>query len=155
MKKTNRIFSQTMLAAIVLALFLTNGCLPGAPETKGGRVITVYGFSIMKEALEKEVYPAFAAKWKAEKGEDVTFNSSFAGSEVVTNQILQGTPADLAVLSIERDVDRLVEGKAVTADWRALPNKGIVNKTPSSFSSARATRKTSGIFPISRSRESN
>lgn len=130
MKKTNRRFSRTMLAAIIFSLFLTNGCLPGAPETKGGRVITVYGFSIMKEALEKEIYPAFAAKWKAENGEEVTFNSSFAGSEVVTNQILQGAPADLAVLSIERDVDRLVEGKAVTADWRALPNKGIVNKTP-------------------------
>lgn len=84
----------------------------------------------MKESLEKEIYPAFAAKWKAEHNEDLSFNSSFAGSEVVTNQILQGTPADVAVLSIERDVDRLVEGKAVTADWRSLGAKGIINKTP-------------------------
>src|SRR5688500_1647185 len=130
MNNTNRLFSHGLFAAILFSLLLTGGCLPGAPETKGGRVITVYGFSIMKEALEKEIYPAFAAKWKAEHGEEVSFNSSFAGSEVVTNQILQGTPTDLAILSIERDVDRLVEGKAVTADWRALPNKGIVNKTP-------------------------
>jgi sulfate/thiosulfate-binding protein len=131
MNKMNRIFLRALLlAGTITALLLFAGCLPSAPETKGGRVITVYGFSIMKEALEKEIYPAFAAKWKAEHGEDLTFNSSFAGSEVVTNQILQGTPADLAILSIERDVDRLVEGKAVTADWRALPNKGIINKTP-------------------------
>src|SRR5215210_5467637 len=125
-----RKISQTLFFAVIFSLLLTNGCLPSQQETKGGRVITLYGFSIMREALEKEIYPAFAAKWKAEHGEDLSFNSSFAGSETVTNQILQGTPADVAILSIERDVDRLVEGKAVTNDWRSQPNKGIVNKTP-------------------------
>jgi sulfate/thiosulfate-binding protein len=116
---------------VLLALFSANGCLPGAPENRGGRVITLYGFSIVKEVLEKEIYPAFAAKWKAENsGEDLSFNSSYAGSEVVTNQILQGTPADIAILSIERDAQRLAEGKAVTSDGHQLPNRGIVNKTP-------------------------
>ena len=122
--------SRLLFFVVVSSLILTNGCLPSPTGKKGGRTITVYGFSIMKEALEKEIYPAFAAKWKAEHGEELTFNSSFAGSEVVTNQILQGTPADIAILSIERDVERLVEGKAVTNDWRSLPNRGIVNKTP-------------------------
>jgi sulfate transport system substrate-binding protein len=84
----------------------------------------------MKESLEKAIFPAFAAKWKQEHNEDVRFTSSFAGSETVTNQILQGVGADIAILSIERDVDRLVQGHAVTSDWRALPNNGIVNKTP-------------------------
>ena len=121
------------LAALFLLvpLFLTNGCLPGSTENKGGRFITLYGFSIMKEALESEIYPAFAAKWKAENsGEDLSFTSSFAGSETVTNQILQGTPADIAILSIERDVSRLAEGKFVSDQWQNEPNKGIVNKTP-------------------------
>ena len=130
MNKLKRKFSQFLFFGVIFSFVFTNGCLPSQPETKGGRVITVYGFSIMKEALEKEIYPAFAAKWKAEHGEDLSFNSSFAGSETVTNQILQGTPADIAILSIERDVDRLVEGKAVNANWRNMPNKGIVNKTP-------------------------
>lgn len=130
MKKLSQKISRLLFFAATGALILTGGCLPGAPVAKGGRTITLYGFSIVKEALEKEIYPAFAAKWKAERGEDVSFNSSFAGSEVVTNQILQGTPADVAILSIERDVDRLVEGRAVTNDWRSLPAKGIVNKTP-------------------------
>jgi sulfate transport system substrate-binding protein len=84
----------------------------------------------MKEALEKEIYPAFAAKWKAEHGEEVNFNSSFAGSETVTNQILQGAPADIAILSIERDVDRLIAAGHVPTDWTTTPQKGIVNKTP-------------------------
>lgn len=84
----------------------------------------------MKEALEKEIYPAFAAKWKREHGTDVQFVSSFAGSETVTNQILQGTPADVAILSIERDAVRLREANATTTDWHQYPNGGIVNRTP-------------------------
>src|SRR5687767_6639686 len=116
--------------AFSLTIFLYS-CLPSAPNAgSSGQTITVYGFSIMKEALEKDIYPAFAAKWKREHGVDVNFVSSFAGSETVTNQILQGAPADVAILSIERDADRLLEGKATTTDWHTSPNRGIVNKTP-------------------------
>ncbi len=114
-----------------LSLILTGGCLPSAPNSgSGGLTIIVYGFSIMNEAFEKDIYPGFAAKWKREHGVDVNFVSSFAGSETITNQILQGAPADIAILSIERDADRLAEGKATTTDWRILPNKGMVNRTP-------------------------
>jgi sulfate transport system substrate-binding protein len=84
----------------------------------------------MKESLEKGVYPGFAAKWKKEQGQDVRFTSSFAGSETITNQILQGVNADIAILSIERDAQRLKDNGFVTSDWRQLPQKGIVNKTP-------------------------
>jgi sulfate transport system substrate-binding protein len=84
----------------------------------------------MKESLEKAIFPAFAAQWKQTQGDDVKFTSSFAGSETVTNQILQGVGADVAILSIERDVDRLKQGGAVTSDLRELPAQGIVNKTP-------------------------
>lgn len=84
----------------------------------------------MKESLEKAIYPGFAAKWKRERGQDLRFTSSFAGSETVTNQILQGVNADIAILSIDRDAQRLKQGGFVTSDWHALPHKGIVNKTP-------------------------
>ena len=120
----------TQLVAFWLILLLCS-CLPSPPNSSSaGQSITVYGFSIMKEALEKDIYPAFAAKWKREHGTDVSFVSSFAGSETVTNQILQGAPADIAILSIERDADRLIQGKAVTTDWHTFPSSGIVNKTP-------------------------
>src|SRR6476620_6618468 len=84
----------------------------------------------MKEAWEKAIFPAFQDKWKKEHGQDVRFTSSFAGSETVTNQILQGVGADIAILSIDRDAKRLKEGGFVTSDWHSLPFKGIVNKTP-------------------------
>jgi sulfate transport system substrate-binding protein len=117
---------------VCLALVVLSSCLPQPVSESGGKglQITVYGFSIMKEALERAIYPAFAAKWKREHGQDVKFVSSFAGSETVTNQILQGAPAHVAILSIERDAERLKQGGAVTTDWHGLPQHGIVNKTP-------------------------
>jgi sulfate/thiosulfate transport system substrate-binding protein len=122
---------EKLLWLSILGALLLTSCLPSGQGGKGGHTITVYGFSIMKEALEKEIYPAFTAKWKAEHGgEDIHFVSSFAGSETVTNQILQGAPANFAILSIERDAARLKESGAVTTDWHTFPNNGIVNKTP-------------------------
>ena len=119
-----------LMVLAVLALLLANACLPKSPSEGGGINITLYGFSIMKESLEKAIYPAFSAKWKQEHGVEVLFTSSFAGSETVTNQILQGVKAQIAILSIERDAQRLKQGGFVTSDWHALPQKGIVNKTP-------------------------
>lgn len=119
--------------AVVLGLLmvcLLSGCLPKPPTGVGGITLTVYGFSIMKEVMEKAIFPGFAKKWKQEHGEDIHFTASFAGSETITNQILQGVGADIAILSIERDAERLREAKAVTSDWRDLPHHGVINKTP-------------------------
>lgn len=80
--------------------------------------------------MDKAVFPGFANKWKQEHGLDVRFTASYAGSEIVTNQILQGVPAEVAILSIDRDAERLKENGFVTTDWRLFPYKGIINKTP-------------------------
>jgi sulfate transport system substrate-binding protein len=116
-------------AAFVLAL-VASSCLPKPAGESGDITITLYGFSIMKESLEKAIFPGFTARWKQQHGQVVQFQSSYAGSETVTNQILQGAPAEIAILSIERDAQRLMNSGFVIADWRSLPARGIVNKTP-------------------------
>ena len=69
-------------AALVLAL-VASSCLPKPPAESGDITITLYGFSIMKESLEKAIFPGFTAKWKQEHGQVVQFQSSFAGSETL------------------------------------------------------------------------
>src|SRR5467141_3170210 len=109
-----------ILVLTVLGVLAVNACLP-KPSSEGGAVnISLYGFSIMKESLEKDIYPAFIAKVRKEHGFEVRFTSSFAGSETVTNQILQGVKAQVAILSIERDAQRLKEKGFVTSDWHQL-----------------------------------
>jgi len=129
MKRHQLRISALLLMLVVIAI-ASDGCLPGASSSPGTVDITLYGFSIMKEVMEKAVYPGFSAKWKAEHGQDIHFTSSFSGSETVTNQILQGAGAEVAILSSERDGERLRQGGAVNSDWQNLPHKGVINKTP-------------------------
>ena len=128
-KTTHRCLLFLAMVCAVLALLATS-CLPKPPAEGGDITITLYGFSIMKESLEKAIFPGFSNSWKQQHGQEVRFQSSFAGSETVTNQILRGAPADIAILSIERDAQRLQQGGFVTSDWHSYPAKGIVNKTP-------------------------
>lgn len=129
-RKTTSATISFLIAAIGTLALLLVSCLPKPPSEGGDLNITLYGFSIMKESLEKGIFPGFAAKWKREHGQDVRFTSSFAGSETITNQILQGVGAEIAILAIDRDAERLEQAGFVTSDWHLLPHKGIVNKTP-------------------------
>ncbi len=130
MRKTTSQSVPFLATAAFVSALLVVSCLPKPPGESGDITITLYGFSVMKESLEKAIFPAFTAKWKQEHGQVVQFQSSFAGSETVTNQILRGAPSDIAILSIERDVQRLQKDGFVTSDWHSLPGHGIVNKTP-------------------------
>jgi sulfate transport system substrate-binding protein len=117
-------------ATLLVLVLVVSSCLPKPPAETGGINITLYGFSVMKESMDKAIFPGFSAKWKLEHGEDVRFTSSYAGSETITNQIINGVPADIAILSIDGDAKRLRDKGFVTSDWHTLPYKGIVNKTP-------------------------
>jgi len=74
--------------------------------------------------LYKEFNAAFAAKWKAETGEDVTIQTSHGGSGKQARAVIDGLDADVVTLALESDIDAIAEksGK-IPADWRArLPN---------------------------------
>ena len=130
MRKTTSQNVAFVIAACLCVALVATSCLPKPPAEGGDITITLYGFSIMKESLEKAIFPGFTARWKHLHGQEVRFQSSFAGSETVTNQILQGAPAEVAILSIERDAQRLKNAGFTTSNWHDFPSKGFVNKTP-------------------------
>ena len=118
------------LAGLCLLFFFTTACNP-KPETPAERAtITVAGFSVLEEALEQEIFPAFRKEWAEKTGQDVKFVSTFNGSEMVTNQIISGFKVDVAILAIERDAQRLRDNGVTKSDWHQLPHQGIVNRTP-------------------------
>jgi sulfate/thiosulfate-binding protein len=120
-------------ALLLAALALAGACLPKSQtgSHRGGRQITLYAFSVMKEVMDKAVIPGFAEKWKREHdGEVVNFTTSYAGSETITSQILAGVTAQVGIFSIERDVERLTQKELVSPKWKDSPAGGIANKTP-------------------------
>ncbi len=105
--------------------------LPLPQQANRPRTIIFYGFSILGDVMDNAVFPAFQETWYKQTGERVEFISSFAGSGTITNQLIMGVPADVAVLSLELDAQRLSAAGVIDSDsWHQLPHKGVVNRTP-------------------------
>ena len=114
-----------------LLLYAVWPWLPFPGEPARPRTVVFYGFSILGEALNEDVLPEFAKAWRQRTGERVEFITSFAGSGTVTNQLTLGVPAQLALLSLELDAERLATARVVApGSWRRLPHGGVVNRTP-------------------------
>jgi sulfate transport system substrate-binding protein len=100
-------------------------------KSAGGEVkVTIYGYSIMGEVMDGKILPAFKAYWKNKTGEDVTFNTNWAGSGEVTNQVIVGAPVQAMILSTEWDALTLKKNGFITTDWNTFPHKGTVSLTP-------------------------
>jgi sulfate transport system substrate-binding protein len=126
-----RIAWKFVLILFVLALVASVATSCGSSSTRArSQTLTVYGFSILGEAFTNGIFPAFAQKWGRETGQRVEFFGAFAGSGTVTNQILFGAPAEVAILSHELDALRLQDARVVRTDWRTFLHHGVINRTP-------------------------
>ena len=74
--------------------------------------------------LYTEINAKFAAKYKAETGDNVTVAQSHGGSGKQARSVIDGIKADVVTLSFVPDIDALAEkGHLVPKDWRErLPN---------------------------------
>jgi sulfate transport system substrate-binding protein len=81
--------------------------------------------SVVAYSIPTNVYP----KLEAAYGHGVTFNNSFAASEVQSKAVAAGLPADVVNFSIATDMDRLVQAKLVDRGWAANRYHGIVTKS--------------------------
>ncbi|HEV8352647.1 MAG TPA: substrate-binding domain-containing protein [bacterium] len=111
------------------AALATSGC-GGTGAAGGSRTLTVYGFSILGEVMTKGIFPAFAESWQRERRERLEILGAFASSGTVTNQILFGAPAQVAILSLELDALKLRKARVARTDWHTFPHRGVVNRTP-------------------------
>jgi sulfate transport system substrate-binding protein len=125
---------RAIVPIIFLAVLLGYTVLPWLPFSRAEATpptIIFYGFSILADVMQEAIFPAFQRKWAAEGHGRVEFVSSFGGSGTVTNQLLMGVPAQVALLSLESDADRLADAGVIERDsWKRLPNAGVVNLTP-------------------------
>jgi sulfate/thiosulfate-binding protein len=128
MTRTTRTTTSIAALAMAAAAILTPPARGAAPAV---RHVVFYGFSILGEPMQKGIFPEFQQYWQKKTGERVEFTGSFSGSGTVTNQIAMGAPAQIALLSLELDAERLAASGATAAgSWKKLPHEGIVNRTP-------------------------
>ena len=128
-RRVRDVFPLVLLASLLLYALWPWLPLPG--RAAPSRTVVFYGFSILGEVMNKRIFPAFQKEWEERTGERVEFISSFAGSGTIANQLIMGVPAELALLSLELDAEKLSKAGVVPPlSWRQLPHQGVVNRTP-------------------------
>src|SRR3546814_8650233 len=71
--------------------------------------------------LYAEINPKFAAKWKAETGQDVKITMSHGGAGKQARAVIDGLDADVATLALAYDVDEIAaRSDALTTPWQKI-----------------------------------
>lgn len=116
-------------------LFLGLGLAALAPMLAQAADSTILNASYdVSRELYKEINPAFAAHWKAAKGQDVTVNQSHGGSTKQAKSVAEGLEADVVTLNQATDLDFLADKGVIDKDWKSrFPNDAAPYTTTSIF----------------------
>lgn len=104
---------------------------PGAGSSDGDKssiTLVIGAYSVAKDALQ-EILPAFREEWKAKTGQDVKFQESYEASGTQARAIAGGFEADVAVLSMEGDIDKVKKAGLIKEDWKAGADGGMVTRS--------------------------
>ena len=76
--------------------------------------------------LYKDLNEAFRQKWKQQTGRDIDVETSHGPSGTQAQKIAQGNEVDIAALSVDFDIDKIVEAGVIEKDWRGeYPNESV------------------------------
>lgn len=124
-----------MLAFLLLMSALLSGCSretateASAAPASGKEVTLVIGaYSIVKDAMA-DILPNFQQEWKAKTGQTVKFQESYEASGTQARAIIGGFEADVTLLAMEGDVDKLVKEGLVSKQWRDAPDGGMITRS--------------------------
>ena len=68
--------------------------------------------------LYQEVNQAFAKKWQAKSGQELTINQSHGGSGKQARAVIDGLEADVVTLALAYDIDAIAQwATLLPADW--------------------------------------
>jgi len=110
----------TVVGALALA-----GCGGGSAASDGKDTVNLVGFSILEQANKQVI-----ADWnKTADGKGVSFQQSYGASGDQARAVIGGQKADVVHLSLEPDVQKLVDEKLVADDWKSTPSKGILTQS--------------------------
>src|SRR5215218_1170641 len=104
----------------LLGIALLAGSATGA--SKGGSIDLV-AYSTPKDAYGKII----SAFQKTQAGNGVNVSQSYGGSGEQARAVAAGQPADLVALSLDPDVNLLVQKKLVAKNWSANSHRGNVS----------------------------
>ncbi|MEO6811107.1 MAG: sulfate ABC transporter substrate-binding protein [Isosphaeraceae bacterium] len=113
--------------SLMVLLSLAAGCSRVAE--RGSDTLTIGAYSVLREALHEGVLPVFAAHWEQKTGRGVRFEESYNSSGAQSRAIASGFDADVAMLALEGDLERLVKAGLIRKDWNSGSTRGMVTRS--------------------------
>jgi sulfate/thiosulfate-binding protein len=112
----------------VVIVFVAASVAPAiAQDAPPPVTITLAGYAVPREAYG-DVIPLFQQYWLEQTGQQVTVLESYQASGAQSRAIVGGFEADIAALSVEPDITRLVDAGLVSEDWKDdNPYEGFVS----------------------------
>ncbi|CAM4424236.1 sulfate ABC transporter substrate-binding protein [Paenibacillus alkaliterrae] len=137
--KRSRATSQRMFTLLLAAVMLlaaagcgkaaqTNGNGTESSVQNGDVTLVIGAYSVVKDAFA-ELLPKFQTHWLEETGQKVTFQESYEASGTQARAIAGGFEADVAILAMEGDLDKIASAGFITHDWKAQSNSGVITNS--------------------------
>jgi len=106
------------------------GCQSKKSETGPEEItLTLGAYTVPKEVYQKEIIPAFQKYWFEKTGQTIRFEESYIASGAQSRAITAGFEADIAALSLEKDVERIKEAGLITHNWKDRLYHGFVTQS--------------------------
>lgn len=124
-------FVSLLLVGVSLSVAIASCANSGANPTpqSNNPQLTLVSYAVTRAAYEK-IIPQFAAKWKKEHNQDVTFSQSYGGSGSQTRAVIDGLEADIVALALALDTQKIEQAGLIQPGWeKEAPNDGIVTKS--------------------------
>ena len=119
-----------IILILMAGILLYAGCSSKkAGEKESSVTLTLGAYTVPKEAYQKEIIPAFQKMWEEKTGTTVKFQESYIASGAQSRAIASGFEANIAALSLERDINRLQEKNLITHDWKNTKYHGYVTRS--------------------------
>jgi sulfate transport system substrate-binding protein len=106
-----------------MTLTACGGSSSGSSDT--AKAVSVVGFSVLEQP-NKQVIADFE---KTSDGKGAEFKQSYGASGDQARAVIAGQKADVVHLSLEPDVQKLVDEKLVSPDWNKTASKGILTQS--------------------------
>jgi sulfate transport system substrate-binding protein len=98
----------------------------GGNESSDAVTLILGAYTTPREAYG-EILPLFQAHWKEQTGQDVIFEESYLGSGAQSRAVVEGFEADVVALSLEADVNRIVDAGLISHDWKSVGAAGMIS----------------------------
>jgi len=126
---------RSALAVLLGSALIVSGCsgspaetAEGEPTPQGDVTLVIGAYSVVKDAMA-ELLPRFQAYWQEESGQTVAFQESYEASGTQARAIVGGFEADVTLLAMEGDVEKIEQAGFITHDWREKGANGMISRS--------------------------